>query len=104
MAITDGDIRRAEITRQDHLTSIDRAALLDPEQEIGDQLRLQPAAADGRIARPVAQKRGRHRNHVDAVHLHRKHGGRVADMAVGDLGLDGDDGGLHGSDHPNSAI
>jgi hypothetical protein len=87
-----GDLRRAEITRQDHLTSIDRAALLDPEQEIGDKLCFQHPAADGRVTRPVAQQGGGHRDHIDAVHLHGKDGGAVADMAVRDLGLDGDDG------------
>jgi hypothetical protein len=34
-------VRRAEIARQDHLRRIDRAALLDPEQQIGDQLRIE---------------------------------------------------------------
>ena len=103
-----GDLGRAEIARQDHLAGIDRAALLDPEQEIGDQLRIEHPAADGRVTRPVAQQRGRHRYDVDAVHLHRKHRGAVADMAEGDLRLDGNHG--HGvsrigrsAHHPNSA-
>ena len=56
-----GDLRRAEIARQDHLAAVDRAALLDPKQEIGDQLRIEHPAADGRVARPIAQQRGRHR-------------------------------------------
>src|SRR5215813_5879567 len=47
-------------------------------------------AADARISRPVAQQRGRHRRYVDAVHLQGKHGGAVADMAEGDLRLNGD--------------
>ena len=81
------NLGRAEIARQDHLRRIDRAALLDPEQEIGDQLCIEHPAADGRVARPVAQKRGRYGDHVDPVHLHRKHRGAVADMAVGDLRL-----------------
>ena len=82
-----GVVGRAEIAGQDHLRGIDRAALLDPEQQIGEQLRIEHAAADGRIARPVAQQRGRHRHHVDAVHLHRKYRGAVADMAESDLRL-----------------
>jgi hypothetical protein len=52
--------------------------MLEPAQEIGDQLRIEHPAADARVTRPVAQKRGRHRDHVDAVHLHGKHGGAVA--------------------------
>ena len=87
-----GDLGRTEIARQDHFARVERAALLDPEQEIGDQRRIEHPAADGRVTRPVAQQRGRHRDHVDAVHLHRKHRGAVADMAEGDLRLDGDDG------------
>ena len=69
------------------MRGIDRAALLDPAQEIGDQFCIEHPAADGRIARPVAQQRGRHRHHVDAVHLHGKHRGAVADMAESDLRL-----------------
>src|SRR5258708_27588450 len=61
--------------------------MLEPAQEIGDQLRIEHPAADARVTRPVAQKRGRHRCYVDAVHLHGKHGGAVADMAEGDLRL-----------------
>ncbi len=87
-----GDLRRAEIARQDHAAGVQRAALLDPEQEIGDQLRIEHTAADGRVTRPVAQQGGGHRCYVDAVHLQGKHGGAVADMAVGDLRLNGDDG------------
>ena len=67
-----------------------------PKQEIGDAPCIQHPAANGRIARPVTQQRGRHRNDVDSVQLHRKYRGTVADMAVGNLGLDGDDG--HGGD------
>ena len=33
-----GYLRRAEIARQDHPAANDRTALLDPEQEIADQL------------------------------------------------------------------
>ena len=87
-----GDLGRAEIAGQDHLAALDRAAFLDAAQEIGDQWRLQHAAADARVTRPVAQQRGRHGDHVDAVHLQGKHGGAVADMAEGDLRLDGNDG------------
>ena len=56
-------------------------------QEVGNQPGIEHPAADGRIARPVAQQGGRHRHHVDPVHLHGKNGGAVADMAVGDLRL-----------------
>ena len=83
-----GDIGRAEIARQDHAGSIDRAALLDAEEEIGDEVSLEHPAANGGIARPVAQERCGHRHHVDASHLHGKDGGAVADMAEGDLRLD----------------
>ncbi len=82
-----GDLRRAEITRQDHPAGVERAALLDPQQQIGDQLCVEHPAADGRVTRPIAQQGGGHRDHVDAVHLHGKDGGAVADMAVGDLRL-----------------
>ena len=71
----------------DLLRGIDCAAFLDPEQEIGNELRIEHPAADGRVAGPVAQQRGRHRHHVDPVHLHRKYGGTVADMAESDLRL-----------------
>ena len=50
-----GDPGRAEIAGQDHLAGVERAAFLDPEQEIGDQLRIEHPAADGRVTRPVAQ-------------------------------------------------
>ena len=69
------------------MARIDRAALLDAAQQIGNQLCIEHPAADGRIARPVAQQRGRHGYYVDAVHLHRKHRGAVADMAESDLRL-----------------
>ncbi len=99
-----GDLGRAEIARQDHAAGVDRAALLDTEQQVGDQLRVEHPAADGRVTRPVAQKRGRHRCYVNAVHLQRKDGGAVADIAVGDLRLNGNHGlGVHAGDYPNNA-
>ena len=89
-----GDLRRAEIARQDHLRRIDRAAFLDPAQQVGDEFGIEHPAADGRVARPIAQQRGRHRYHVDPAHLHGKNGGAVADMAESDLRLNRND--VHG--------
>ncbi len=82
-----GVVGRAEIAGQDHRGGIDRAAFLDAAQEGGDEFSIEHPAADGFVARPVAQQRGRHGYDVDPVHLHRKYRGAVADMAVSNLRL-----------------
>ncbi len=87
-----GDFGRAEIARQDHVSGTNGAALLDPKQQIANQLRVQHPAADGFVTRPVAEQCRGYRDDVDAVHLHRKHRGGVADMAVSDLRLNRNDG------------
>ena len=67
------------------------AAFVDPLDHRADRLAAEGAAAPGAVAGMVGELHGVHRPHLDADALQREHGGGVADMAVGDMGLDRQD-------------
>src|SRR5690606_27230662 len=66
----------------------EHAARLEAVQDLEQLLRLQLVAAPGAVADMVRELHGVQREHVEAQSLQRQHGGAVADVAVGDLGLD----------------
>ena len=84
-------VGRDEIAGEHAVAFAQHAALRDALHHQADARAAEDAAAPGAIAGMVGKLHGVHRPDLDADALKREHGGGVADMAVGDMGLDRQD-------------
>jgi hypothetical protein len=84
-------IGRTEITGDHPVAFTEHAALLNSLHHQADGCGAEDATAPGAIARVIGELHGVHRPDLDAHALQREHGCRVADMAIGNMGLDGED-------------
>ncbi len=85
------DIGAAHITGQHAIARGQHAALRDPGHHIADQCGVEYLALPVAIAGVVGELHGVHWPDLDAEALQRKHRGGIADMAVGDVRLDGEE-------------
>ena len=87
-------IGAAHITGQHAIAFAKHAALGDARHDIADQPGVEHLALPLAVAGMVGKLHGMHRPHLDAHPLQREHRGGIADMAVGDVGLDREN--IHG--------
>ena len=85
------DFRRTHIAGEHAVTFAEHAARLDALHHIADMLRAEHFAVPGAVAGMVGVLHGVDRPDLDSDPLQRKHRGRIADMAVSDMRLDGED-------------
>ena len=81
--------RVPDIAAQHRIASVHHPPIGDPLQDIAHRLRRQDRTTDPVIAGMVGKQHRMDRPHTDPQPLQRKHRRRVADMAIGDMGLDG---------------
>ena len=91
------NVGRAHITRQDAVAFAEHATPLDARYQIADHVGIKDAALPTAVTGVVGELHG-----VDGPDLHsdplqRKHRGRISDVSVSDVRLDGKD--IHDSDN-----
>ena len=84
----------AHVTGEHGIACREHPALGDPLDEFGDDRGLEHLPAPGAVAGVVRELHGMDRPDLDAETLHREGRRGIADMAVGDMGLDGEN--VHG--------
>jgi hypothetical protein len=84
-----------EIAGQHPLAARERSALLDPAHELPDHARLDRLAAKAAVPRMIGEQHGMDRPDLAAEPLEHEYRGGIADMAAGDVGVDGEE--IHGS-------
>jgi hypothetical protein len=85
------DVGRAEVAGEHAVAAPKRAALGNPAHHLADVRGVEHAAAPLAVAEMVGKLHGVHGPHLAAEALEREHGGRIAHVAVGDMGLDGEE-------------
>ena len=85
------DLGRAEIAGQHAVARPEHAALVNALHHLTDHAGVERAAAPRAVARMIGELHGEDRPHLDADPLQRERRGRIADMAIGDVGLDRED-------------
>jgi hypothetical protein len=83
-------IRGAEIAGDHPIAFAQHATLLNSLHHQADRRGAEDAAAPGAIAGVIGELNRLHRPDLDADALQREHGSRVADVAIGNMGLDGE--------------
>ena len=84
-------VGRAEIAGEHAVALAQHAALLDALHHQTDRLAAENAASPMTITGVIGELHGVNRPHLHADALQRKHGGGIADVTIGDVGLDGED-------------
>jgi hypothetical protein len=84
-------IARAEIAGEHAVAFGEHAALLDALHQQADRRAAEDAPAPGTVTGVIGELHGVDRPDLDADALQRKYRRRVADMAIGDVRLDGQD-------------
>jgi hypothetical protein len=85
------DIGRADVAGEHAIAFAQHAAFLNSLDHQADRVGGKLRPAPGTVAGVVGKLHGMHRPHLNSDALQRKHGGGVAGMAIGDMGLDGED-------------
>ena len=80
----------AEIAGDHPIAFAQHATLLNSLHHQADRRGAEDAAAPGAIAGVIGELNRLHRPDLDADALQREHGSRVADVAIGNMGLDGE--------------
>src|SRR5204863_6914785 len=83
--------RLAEISRQYRLQAREEIELAQTLDHAFDFDRRQDAPAMAGVAQVIGEQGRMHRHDLVSQALQHRHGGRIADMAVGDAGLEGED-------------
>ena len=84
------DLGRTDIARQHAVAGAEHAALLDAGHDLADHVGVEHAAFPAAVAGVVGELHGVDRPHLAAEPLQREHRRSVADVAVGDVRLDGE--------------
>ena len=82
------DVGRAEVPRQDGVAAAEHAAVGDALHDLLDRLPVEDPAGPLAVAGVVGELHGVHRPDLDAEALEREDRRGVADVPVGDVGLD----------------
>jgi len=90
-------LRSAEIAGQHAVATCEHSALFDPAHEVSDRARLDHLAANAPVPGMVGEHRGVDRPDLASEPLQREHGGRIADVAIGNVRVDGEQ--IHGGGH-----
>ena len=85
------DLGRAQIARKHGIAAGQHAAFFNPRHAFPDQISAKNLAAPGAIARVVGELHRMHPPNLRPQALQREHGAGIADMPIGDPGLDGED-------------
>jgi hypothetical protein len=82
---------RPDIAGEDAVAGAEHAAIRDAVHHLADQIRVERFALPDAVSGVVGELHRMDRPHLAAQPLQREHRGRIADMAIGDMGLDGDE-------------
>jgi hypothetical protein len=97
------DIGRANIAGEYAVAFAQHTAFLNSLDHQPDRVGAEKRPAPGAVAGVIGELHGMHRPYLNSDALEWKHGSGVASMAIGDVGLDGDD--VHaGADHRRAAL